>query len=123
MKSYIFIYILLVTIFLTSCSTQECDCGEPVNVWYKVSTDSISLGQVIKLDMTAGQSFSDANYIYIIVRDLENGENVVIAFPNGGDWVAQTQDPFLDALDKEFKDLEDYLRATKDKSSEIKKKQ
>ena len=47
---------------------------------------------------------------------------IYIAFPNGGDWVAEPEkDPFLDALDEEFKNLEDYLRSKA--SEEIKKKQ
>ena len=72
--------------------------------------------------MTKGQAFSDGMYIYIVVKDLETDEVIYIAFPNGGDWVAETpKDPFLKALDEEFKNLEDYLRSKG--STEIKKKQ
>ena len=118
------LYIGLVFSQATSpdAGSSDCECGEPVNVWYKVSSNEEDYGKVVQLDMSQGQSFSDEIYIYIIVKDAANGDNIVVAFPNGGDWVAQTpKDPFLDALDEEFKNLEDYLRSQG--SQEIKKKQ
>ena len=48
---------------------------------------------------------------------------IYIMFPNGGEWVAEEKDPMLEALEKEFKDLEEYLKATQSKRREIKKKQ
>ena len=72
--------------------------------------------------MRKGQAFSDHQYIYIVVKTIDTGEVTYIAFPNGGDWVAEpARAPFLDALDEEFKNLEDYLRS-KGSSTEIKKK-
>ena len=123
MKSSIYLYILIITSFLTSCVAQDCECDEPVNVWFKVSTDQATYGQVVKLDMSKGKSFTDGQYIYLIVNDLSTNEQVIVAFPYMGDWVSQEYDPFIDALEKEFKSLEDYLRSNEDKSSEIKKKQ
>jgi|19_taG_2_1085344.scaffolds.fasta_scaffold66263_1 hypothetical protein len=119
MKKYIFIYLLMISFLIPQ---QDCDCEEPVNVWFKVSTDQITYGKAIALDMSYGYSFADETGIYLIVFDVD-GNQMYLTFPNGGDWVAQVQDPFLDELEKEFKSLEDYLRATKNKSSEIKKKQ
>ena len=100
----------------------ECVCEEPVNVWYKISTFEPDRGKIVKLDMRKGKAFTDHEFIYIVVKDLDNGELVYIMFPNGGDWVAEPEkDEFLDAMDEEFKNLEDYLRSQG--STEIKKKQ
>ena len=118
------VYIGLVFSQATSpdAGSSDCECGEPVNVWYKVSSSPEDYGDIVQLDMSKGQSFSDQMFIYIAVKELESGEVTYIAFPNGGDWVASTpKDPFLEALDEEFKNLEDYLRSQE--SQEIKKKQ
>jgi len=58
------------------------------------------------------------------LRDIENDEIIFVAFPVFGIWESEmpkAKDPFLDALDEEFKNLEDYLRDQG--SQEIKKKQ
>jgi len=116
------LFVFLLGIISAQVTAPDCECGEPVNVWYKVSTFEPDRGKVVRLDMRKGQAFSDHQYIYISVKDLDTGEVIYIAFPNGGDWVAEPEkDPFLDALDEEFKNLEDYLRSKA--SEEIKKKQ
>ena len=116
------LFIFLLGIISAQVTAPDCECGEPVNVWYKVSTFEPDNGKVVRLDMSKGKAFSDHQFIYISVKDLDTGDVIYIAFPNGGDWVADTpKDPFLEALDEEFKNLEDYLRS-KD-SQEIKKKQ
>ena len=116
------LFIFLLGIISAQVTAPDCECGEPANVWYKVSTFEPDKGKIVRLDMRKGQAFSDHQYIYISVKDLDTGEVIYIAFPNGGDWVADTQkDPFLEELDKEFKNLEDYLRNKG--SQEIKKKQ
>ena len=115
------VYIGLVFSQTTSpdAGSSDCECGEPVNVWYKVSTDDLAYGQVIQLDMSQGKSFSDDMYLYIIVKDLANGDDIILAFPNGGDWHIATVDPFLNELEEEFKNLEDYLKSKQ--SEEIEK--
>ena len=116
------VYIGLVFSQATSpdAGSSDCECGEPVNVWYKVSSAPEDYGNIVQLDMRQGQSFSDEMFIYILVKDIANGDNIIIAFPNGGDWTAATpKDPFLDELDKEFKNLEDYLKSRQ--SEEIEK--
>ena len=121
-KSTIGLLLFYVGIVFSQVTTPDCECGEPVNVWYKVSTAEQDNGKIVRLDMTKGQAFSDQMFIYIVVKDADTGDVIYIAFPNGGDWVAETpKDPFLEALDEEFKNLEDYLRAKK--GTEIKKKQ
>ena len=116
------LFIFLLGIISAQVTAPDCECGEPVNVWYKVSTFEPDRGKVVRLDMRKGQAFSDHQYIFISVKDLDTGDVIYIAFPNGGEWVADTpKDPFLEALDEEFKNLEDYLRSKA--SEEIKKKQ
>ena len=121
-KSTIGLLLFYVGLVFSQVTTPECVCEDPTNIWYKVSTFAEDKGKVIKLDMRTGQSFSDHQYIYLVVKTIDTGEITYIAFPNGGDWVAEPKkDPFLDALDEEFKNLEEYLRSKQ--GTEIKKKQ
>ena len=121
-KSTIGLLLFYVGLVFSQVTTPDCECGEPVNVWYKVSTAEQDKGKIVRLDMSKGQAFSDQMFIYVVVKDADTGDVIYIAFPNGGDWVAETpKDPFLEALDEEFKNLEDYLR-NKGIGTEIKKK-
>ena len=121
-KSTIGLLLFYVGLVFSQVTTPECVCEDPTNIWYKVSTFAEDKGKVIKLDMRTGQSFSDHQYIYLVVKTIDTGEITYIAFPNGGDWIAPTpKDAFLDALDEEFKNLEEYLRSIQ--GTEIKKKQ
>ena len=121
-KSTIGLLLFYVGLVFSQVTTPECVCEDPTNIWYKVSTFAEDKGKVIKLDMRKGQAFTDHQYIYLVVKDLNTGEVVYIAFPNGGDWVAEPEkDEFLEALDEEFKNLEEYLRSKQ--GTEIKKKQ
>ncbi len=121
-KSTIGLLLFYIGLVFSQVTTPECVCEETTNIWYKVSTSEHDYGKVVRLDMTKGQAFSDQMFIYIAVKDLDTGDIIWIGFPNGGDWVSEgPKDPFLEALDEEFKNLEDYLRS-KD-SQEIKKKQ
>ena len=121
-KSTIGLLLFYVGLVFSQVTTPECVCEDPTNIWYKVSTFAEDRGKVIKLDMRTGQSFSDHQYIYLVLKTIDTGEVTYIAFPNGGDWVAEPKkDPFLDALDEEFKNLEEYLRSKQ--GTEIKKKQ
>ena len=120
-KATLVSFIYLMGIISAQATSENCECGEPENVWFKISSEDGYGQKVVKLDMTRGQSFSDQMYIYIVVQDIETKELVYIVFPNGGDWTAEVKDPMLDALEKEFNSLEDYLKSKG--SSEIKKKQ
>ena len=115
-------FIYLMGIISAQATSENCECGEPENVWFKISSEDGYGQKVVQLDMTRGQSFSDGMYIYIIVQDIETKELVYIVFPNGGDWTAEVKDPMLDALEKEFNSLEEYLKL-KGNGTEIKKKQ
>ena len=117
------LFIFLLGIISAQVTSENCDCGEPENVWFKISSGDGYGQKVVQLDMTRGQSFSDGMYIYLVVQDIETKELVYIVFPNGGDWTAEVRDPMLDALEKEFKSLEEYLKYNQGNGTEIKKKQ
>ena len=103
-------FIYLMGIISAQATSENCECGEPENVWFKISSEDGYGQKIVQLDMTRGQSFSDGMYIYIIVQDIETKDLVYIVFPNGGDWTAEVKDPMLDALEKEFNSLEEYLK-------------
>ena len=120
-KATLVAFIYLMGIISAQATSENCECGEPENIWFKISSEDGYGQKIVQLDMTRGQSFSDGMYIYIVVQDIETKELVYIVFPNGGDWTAEVKDPMLDALEKEFNSLEEYLKSKG--SSEIKKKQ
>ena len=103
-------FIYLMGIISAQATSENCECGEPENVWFKISSEDGYGQKVVQLDMTRGQSFSDQMYIYLVVQDIETKELVYIVFPNGGDWTAEIKDPMLQALEKEFNSLEEYLK-------------
>ena len=116
-------FIYLMGIISAQATSENCECGEPENIWFRLTTEN-GIQSLVGLDMNRGQSWSDPQYIYILIKDVSTKEGVVIVFPNGGDWVAETkQDPFYNALEEEFKSLEEYLKATQGQGTEIKKKQ
>jgi len=124
-KSTIGLTLFYIGLVFSQVTTPECVCEEPMNnVWYKLSTGEDGIQRTIKLDMQNGVSYSEGPYYVLELKDVENGEIIFVAFPTFGPWeseIPKDKDPFLEALDEEFKNLEDYLRS-KD-SQEIKKKQ
>ena len=116
------LFIFLLGIISAQVTAPDCECGEPVNVWYKVSTFEPDKGKIVRLDMSKGKTFTDHQYVYLAVKDLDTDDVIYIMFPKNGDWVSEEpKDEFLDALDEEFKNLEEYLRSKQ--GTEIKKKQ
>ena len=118
-KSTIGLLLFYIGLVFSQVTTPECPvcevCEEPMNnVWYKLSTDEYGVQRTDKLDMQNGVSYSDGPYYILELRDVENGDVIFVAFPTIGPWESETpkeKDPFLEALDEEFKNLEDYLRA------------
>ena len=116
------LFIFLLGIISAQVTAPDCECGEPVNVWYKVSTFEPDKGKIVRLDMSKGKTFTDHQYVYLAVKDLDSDDVIYIMFPKNGDWVSEEpKDEFLDAMEEEFKNLEDYLRSKQ--GTEIKKKQ
>ena len=101
MKKIITILVLLISF---SCS-QECQ--EPTNVWFKLSNDTSSkdYGEVIAIDMSKGYAATDGVYIYLMVYLKDSKEGIIVSFPIGN-WEVD------DKIEKEFKDLEEYLKNT-----------
>ena len=60
------------------------------------------------------------SYNSLYVSDITNDEGIVIMFPIGY-WEAPTMSDFDKELEKEYKDLEDYIKKNKGKGIEIKK--
>ena len=111
MKSSVYLYILVVTMFSLSCDVvQAQDCEEPVNVWFKVSNDQANsnYGQVVALDMSHGYSSTDGAFIYLVLSDVTTTEQVILTFPIGY-WEVEGKDE----IQKEFESLEEYLENTK----------
>ncbi len=102
-------FIYLMGIISAQATSENCECGEPENMWFKLQTEN-GRQKVVQLDMSKGQSFADPQYIYLIVQDINTKELIYIVFPNGGDWTAEIKDPMLQALEKEFNSLEEYLK-------------
>tara|TARA_R100000315_G_scaffold38470_1_gene16306 strand:+ start:232 stop:564 length:333 start_codon:yes stop_codon:yes gene_type:complete len=98
---------------------QECE--EPVNVWFKLSNDTSSkdYGETIAIDMSRGYASTDGVYIYLFTYVKDSDEGVIISFPIGY-WEVETKSEFQKELEKEFKNLEDYLK-NKGNGTEIKK--
>ena len=118
-KSTIGLLLFYIGLVFSQATTPECPvcevCEEPMsNVWYKLSTGEDGIQRTIKLDMQKGKSYSEGPYYILELRDVENGDIIFVAFPTFGPWESEMpkeKDPFLDALDKEFKNLEDYLKS------------
>jgi hypothetical protein len=111
-----FFIILLGSFGLTAVLFLSCPAySKPIetmeiNVWNKVSTDELNPGLIVPLDMSKGYSVCEGPLIFIVVRIVGSEEEVVLAFPNKGYWTAPKADPFLHELQKEFDNLEEYLR-------------
>ena len=94
------------------------DCEEPTNVWYKISNDinSKTYGKVIPVDMSGGYAYTDGVAVYLIVFEKNTKEQLIMMFPIGY-WEAGGE------IEKEFRDLEDYLKHNAGKGIKIEKKQ
>jgi len=103
--------VLTAMLFLSCPAYPNSTQNTEVNVWRKVSTDELNPGEIVPLDMGRGYAVCEGPVIYIIVRIVGSEEEVVIAFPNGGYWTSPVPDPFLQELQKEFDNLEEYLRS------------
>ena len=107
-----FLKYLAIAVVSCSLTLLANQCKElPANVWRKVSTDKLNPGEILDLDMSRGYSFCAGTVIYLVVNALDSGDEIVIAFPDGGYWKAPEPDPFLEELQNEFDNLEEYLRS------------
>jgi hypothetical protein len=120
MKNIILILTLIGFILSQDCN---CDCEEPVNTWFKVSTADKDYGEIIELDMENGIATTDGLFIYIIVTEKNTMEELVIAFPIGY-W--KSEKPYAkkpnikpNTNEKEEFDLDEYLKNNKNKGIKV----
>ena len=66
---------------------------DTTNKWFKVTTDEAIPGEVVILNMNRGYSYSNEEYVILVVKDSEHQDQIVIAFPNGGYWEAPILNP------------------------------
>ena len=112
MKKIIFILMTLIGFIFP----QECDCEEPINVWFKISNAEKDYGKLLTLDMSGGFATTDGIFIYLIVKNKETGDDLVIQFPIGY-WIIDKIDKKIPKQEKkkeekEF-DLDEYLKKNK----------
>ena len=118
MKNIILILITLIGFIFP----QDCDCEEPINVWFKISNAEKDYGKLITLDMSNGFATTDGVFIYLVVKNKETKEDLVIQFPIGY-WIIDKIDKKIPKQEKkkeekEF-DLDEYLKKNKGKGRMI----
>ena len=113
--------IILILVMLIGFSYPQ-ECEEPTNVWFKLSNDTSSkdYGEVIAIDMSRGYATTDGYFVYLMVYLKDSDEGVIISFPIGN-WEVEEKSEFQKELEKEFKDLEEYLKYNKGKGTKIQK--
>tara|TARA_B100000287_G_C20247171_1_gene628586 strand:- start:261 stop:611 length:351 start_codon:yes stop_codon:yes gene_type:complete len=112
--------IILTLFILLNCFVFSQECDEPSNVWFKLSNDEKTYGDLITVDMSRGYADTDGKYVYLFVIDKNTNEGLIIMFPIGY-WEVEATSKFQKELEKEFKDLEDYLKYNQGNGTEIKK--
>ena len=120
---HLFIY-LLIGSFVFSHDCEDCVCEEPVDVWYRISTNEAHrYGELMTIDMSMGYAYYDELYIYLFVLEKNTKEELVIMFPIGF-WEVGVIEPRKELPkeeeEKEF-DLDEYLKQNKGKGVKIAK--
>ena len=99
---------------------QDCDCEEPKDVWFKISNAEKDYGKLLTLDMSNGFATTDGLFIYLVVKNMDTKEDLVIQFPIGY-WIIDKIDKKIPKQEKkkeEF-DLDEYLKKNKGKGRMI----
>lgn len=99
-----------IALFFLSCPIYPLELKDNTNIWYKISSDELDPGALIALDMSKGYAITDGPYIYIMVKELGTDNMMTIVLPNGGYWHAVETDDFKKELNREFENLENYLK-------------
>ena len=118
MKNIILILITLIGFIFP----QDCECEEPKDVWFKISNAEKDYGKLLTLDMSNGFATTDGLFIYLVVKNKETKEDLVIQFPIGY-WIIDKIDKKIPKQEKkkeekEF-DLDEYLKKNKGKGRMI----
>ena len=113
MKKIILILLLTLIGFIFP---QDCECEEPKDVWFKISNAEKDYGKLLTLDMSNGFATTDGLFIYLVVKNMDTKEDLVIQFPIGY-WIIDKIDKKIPKQEKkkeEF-DLDEYLKKNKGK--------
>ena len=115
MKKIILILLLTLIGFIFP---QDCECEEPKDVWFKISNAEKDYGKLLTLDMSNGFATTDGLFIYLVVKNIDTGQDLVIQFPIGY-WIIDKIDKKIPKQEKkkeekEF-DLDEYLKKNKGK--------
>ena len=110
--------ILILTTLIGFIFPQDCECEEPKDVWFKISNAEKDYGKLITLDMSSGFATTDGLFIYLVVKNMDTGEDLVVQFPIGY-WIIDKIDKKIPKQEKkkeekEF-DLDEYLKKNKGK--------
>ena len=99
---------------------QDCECEEPKDVWFKISNAEKDYGKLPTLDMSNGFATTDGLFIYIIVKNMDTGQDLVIQFPIGY-WIIDKIDKKIPKQEKQKEefDLDEYLKKNKGKGRMI----
>ena len=114
MKNILIILVTLIGFILP----QDCECEEPKDVWFKISNAKKDYGKLLTLDMSNGFATTDGLFIYLVVKNIDTGQDLVIQFPIGY-WIIDKIDKKIPKQEKkkeekEF-DLDEYLKKNKGK--------
>ena len=95
---------------------QDCECEEPKDVWFKISNAKEDYGKLLTLDMSNGFATTDGLFIYLIVKNMDTGQDLVILFPIGY-WIIDKIDKKIPKQEKQKEefDLDEYLKKNKGK--------
>ena len=110
------ILLILMVTLIGFILPQDCECEEPKDVWFKISNAEKDYGKLITLDMSNGFATTDGLFIYLIVKNMDTGQDLVIQFPIGY-WIIDKIDKKIPKQEKkkenkEF-DLDEYLKKNK----------
>ena len=112
------ILLILMVTLIGFILPQDCECEEPKDVWFKISNAEKDYGQLLTLDMSNGFATTDGLFIYLVVKNMDTKEDLVIQFPIGY-WIIDKIDKKIPKQEKkkeekEF-DLDEYLKKNKGK--------
>ena len=85
----------LSTLGILFLSFPQDDPIDLTNKWFKVATNEAISGEIVILDMSRGYAYTNDEYIILVVKDSENDDEIVVAFPDGGYWEAPILNPEL----------------------------
>jgi len=115
-KSLLFIVLLSSFSFQKSVNT---DNEEHQDIWYRTvpNPDNPAESILYKIDMSVGYAFCDGQYIYLVMRRLDEDKRIVIAFENynywyneGSYWTAPEKLEENKMIEDEINSLEEYLQ-------------